>query len=161
MSSITYIGMDVHSTSFTFCALKPNTSGQDQVFANVNAKPDYKEVVKYINMLKEQRGRDSRFIYYLATYEHLTAKLNAMDARIEELAAQKRYAGDVKKLCRFLGIKTAYALSLIVETGDFRRFAKGDLYSAYLGLTPSEHSSGEKVVEGGSPKRETPIFDDY
>ena len=62
MSRITYIGMDVHSTSFTFCALEPNTSGQDQVFAYANAKPDYKEVVKYINMLKEQRGKDCRFI---------------------------------------------------------------------------------------------------
>ena len=42
-----------------------------------------------------------------------------------------------------LGIKTHTALSLIVETGDFIRFRKGNVYAAYLGLAPGEHSSAE------------------
>ncbi len=51
----------------------------------------------------------------------------------------------MKKLGCFLGIKTHTALSLIVETGDFNRFAKGNVYAAYLGLAPGEHSSAEKI----------------
>ena len=44
------------------------------------------------------------------------------------------------------------ALSLIVETGDFTRFAKGNVYAAYLGLAPGEHSSAVKVNRLGITK---------
>lgn len=36
--------------------------------------------------------------------------------------------------------------SLIVETGDFGRFAKGNIYDAFLGLAPGEDSSGPKTT---------------
>ncbi|MGN0242669.1 MAG: transposase [Lachnospiraceae bacterium] len=51
----------------------------------------------------------------------------------------------MKRLGCFLGIKTHTALSLIVETGDFERFVKGNIYAAYLGLAPGEDSSGPKT----------------
>ena len=82
---------------------------------------------------------------YMTSYEEQTAKIERLDERIEELATQERYAEKVKKLVCFLGIKTHTALSLIVETGDFRRFAKGNIYAAYLGLAPGENSSGPKT----------------
>ena len=44
------------------------------------------------------------------------------------------------------------ALSLIVETGDFKRFAKGNVYAAYLGLTPGEHSSSDSINRTGITK---------
>ena len=44
-----------------------------------------------------------------------------------------------------MGICTHTALSLMVETGDFKRFAKGNIYAAFLGLAPGEHSSSENV----------------
>ena len=80
---------------------------------------------------------------YLATYDELTAKIDRYDKRIQEIAAQSEYQEKVKKLECFLGIKTHTALSLIVETGDFIRFRKGNIYAAYLGLAPGEHSSAE------------------
>ena len=82
---------------------------------------------------------------YMASYEEQTAKIERFDQRIEELASQERYAEKVKKLGCFLGIKTHTALSLIVETGDFARFAKGNIYAAFLGLAPGEDSSGPKT----------------
>jgi transposase len=89
---------------------------------------------------------------YLASYEEQTAKIERFDARIEEIASQAEYAEKVKKLGCFLGIKTHTALSLIVETGDFTRFAKGNVYAAYLGLAPGEHSSAVKVNRLGITK---------
>lgn len=80
---------------------------------------------------------------YMATYDELTAKIDRYDKRIQEIAAQSEYQEKVKKLECFLGIKTHTALSLIVETGDFIRFRKGNIYAAYLGLAPGEHSSAE------------------
>ena len=79
---------------------------------------------------------------YLLTYDYLTAKLERIDKRIEELASEKEYKGNVHKLECFLGIKTQTALSVITETGDFKRFPKADQYAAYLGLVPGEDSSG-------------------
>lgn len=58
----------------------------------------------------------------------------------------------MKKLTCFLGIKTHTALSLIVETGDFERFAKGNIYAAFLGLAPGENSSGEHINRTGITK---------
>lgn len=89
---------------------------------------------------------------YMATYEEQTAKIERFDQRIEEIAAQERYQEKVKRLGCFLGIKTHTALSLIVETGDFLRFAKGNVYAAYLGLAPGEHSSSDDINRLGITK---------
>ena len=73
---------------------------------------------------------------YLTTYEYLENRLETFDRRIGELASEMEYVEEVKKLVCFLGVKTHTALSCLFETGDFQRFAKGDVYSAYLGLVP-------------------------
>ena len=87
--------------------------------------------------------------------KRLKQQINAFCLRhgyIEEIASQKEYTDKVKKLGYFLGIKTHTALSLIVETGDFKRFAKGNVYAAYLGLAPGERSSAEKINRLGITK---------
>lgn len=89
---------------------------------------------------------------YMASYDEQTAKTERFDQRIGELASQADYQEKVKKLCCFLGIKTHTALSLIVETGDFTRFAKGNIYAAYPGLAPGEDSSGDKCNRTGISK---------
>ena len=89
---------------------------------------------------------------YMASYEEQTAKIERFDTRIEEIASQERYQEKVKKLTCFLGIKTHTALSLIVETGDFERFSKGNTYAAFLGLAPGENSSGEHINRTGITK---------
>ena len=89
---------------------------------------------------------------YMATYWENKAKIERYDKRIEEIASQEEYREKVKKLCCFIGIRTHTALSLIVETGDFARFIKGNLYGAYLGLAPGEHSSAEHIRRLGITK---------
>lgn len=89
---------------------------------------------------------------YMASYDTLVAKIERLDARIDELASVSKYQEKAKRLSCFLGIKTHSALSLVVETGDFTRFAKGNTYGAYLGLAPGENSSGEKVHRTGISK---------
>jgi transposase len=89
---------------------------------------------------------------HLITYEYLVNKVERLDQRIEELASFERYEEQVKKLVCFLGVKTYTALSVIVETGDFKRFAKAEKYAAYLGLVPSEDSSGGTQRRGSITK---------
>lgn len=89
---------------------------------------------------------------YLATYENLKTRIEGYDKRIEEIADEARYQENAEKLGCFLGIRTHTALSLIVETGDFKRFAKGNIYAAFLGLAPGERSSSTNVNRLGISK---------
>lgn len=89
---------------------------------------------------------------YMASYEEQEAKIERYDKRIDEIASEVRYQENAKKLGCFLGIRTHTALSLIVETGDFKRFAKGNTYAAFLGLAPGEHSSSDNVNRLGISK---------
>lgn len=82
---------------------------------------------------------------YLITYEYQTNRIESFDQRIEELACETEYVEKVKKLVCFLGVKTHTALCCLVETGDFQRFAKGNIYAAYLGLVPGEDSSSDNI----------------
>ena len=79
---------------------------------------------------------------YLLEYDYLTTKLKRIDKKIEELAGEEEYKERVHKLEFFIGIKTHTALSIIVETGDFKRFADAQHYASFLGLTPGEDSNG-------------------
>ena len=89
---------------------------------------------------------------YLITYEYLVNKLERLDQRIEELACNERYQKKVKELSCFLGVKAHTALSVVVEIGDFSRFAKPEKLTAFLGLVPGENSSGGKQKMGGITK---------
>lgn len=59
MTSITYIGMDVHTTNFTLCCY---SFEDDKVYAAVQVKPEYTQILKYINRIRKQRGEDTRFV---------------------------------------------------------------------------------------------------
>ena len=80
---------------------------------------------------------------YLLTYQNLADKLERMDKRIEQFAELPAYQEKVKKLTCLIGVKTHTAMATIVETGDFNRFESADRYSAFLGLVPTERSSGD------------------
>lgn len=80
---------------------------------------------------------------YLVTLGQLSDKVERLDKRIEEFSRMDNYAEKVRKLVCFKGIKTHTAMSLIVETSDFRRFPSAPQYAAFLGLVPGEHSSSD------------------
>ena len=48
---------------------------------------------------------------YMGSYEEQEAKIERYDKRIEEIASERRYQENVKKLGCFLGIRTHTALS--------------------------------------------------
>ena len=285
MKRILKIGMDVHTTNYTLCAMEPVIGEEDRVFATIKVTPDYKNILMFIENLKQKLGlnydydiqcgyeagclgyslynqltgagikctilapstmltpqgiriktdtRDAHMIAqclsyggyhavyiptedddsvkeylrmrndhklalkkikqqivafctrhdfcydgtkwtqvhlkwlknleisnslyqetlneYMISYQEHVSKIERFDKRIEEIASQTKYREKVKRLGCFLGIKTHTALSLIVETGDFERFTKGNQYAAYLGLTPGEHSSSTSVHRLGITK---------
>ncbi|MBQ0136163.1 MAG: IS110 family transposase [Oscillospiraceae bacterium] len=99
--------------------------------------------IKWLNTLTPDGLYKDILDEYLLTFTNLTDKLERLDMRIEELAEQDEYQEAVHKLRCFIGIKTHTALSVLVEIGDFKRFAKAQNFTSYLGLVPGEDSSGD------------------
>ena len=65
MSSIIYVGMDVHTTNFTFCCYE---LGKDKSFGrNQVQNADYKSVISYLNKIKIGRNEDD--IHFVCGYE--------------------------------------------------------------------------------------------
>ena len=82
---------------------------------------------------------------HLAT---LDTQLAAIDAQLEQVATNDPWSDPVSWLCSFRGIATHTALGLLAEIGDFRRFSHPRELMSYLGLTPSEYSSGQQQHRG-------------
>jgi transposase len=75
-------------------------------------------------------------------------QLDALDAQLEQIAAAERWGACVQILTRFRGISTLTALGLIAEIGDFARFGNPRELASWLGITPSEYSSGSQQHRG-------------
>lgn len=88
------------------------------------------------------------FDSYLLGMQQLSERLQQMDARLAEFGAQEPYRERVAALRCFKGIDTVTAVSLVAELHDFRRFHSPRHLAAYVGLVPSEDSSGERERRG-------------
>lgn len=74
-----------------------------------------------------------------------------LDEAIEAMAADSEFTGVVRRLGCLRGVSTLTAFGLAVEIGDWDRLT-GRSIGAYLGLVPSEYSSGASRVQGGITK---------
>jgi transposase len=79
------------------------------------------------------------------------ARRDALDRAICEEAAREPWVTVVGRLCCLRGVSTLTAFGLVTEIGDWRRF-DGRSIGAYLGLVPSESSSGERRRQGAITK---------
>lgn len=77
------------------------------------------------------------------------SELQELDELIEERAQRDDIADQVRALKAFRGVQTLIATNVVAELGDPRRFSSHASVAAYVGLVPSEHSSGSKVRRGG------------
>jgi transposase len=75
-------------------------------------------------------------------------QLELLDQRLEQVAADERWSWQVQRLRAFRGIQTLTALGLISEIGDFARFSHPRELASWLGITPTEYSSGESQHRG-------------
>ncbi len=81
---------------------------------------------------------------YLGHLEYLGTRIQSLEKETEKIAKSETYAPSVRKLVAFRGIGTLTAMVLIAEITDFRRFPNPRALMAFLGLVPSEDSSGER-----------------
>lgn len=84
--------------------------------------------------------------------ELLEARVKALDQKLEEISQSEPYAERSGWLRCFRGIDTVTAMTILAELHDFRRFHAPRHLMPYLGLVPSEHSSGDSRRRGGLTK---------
>ncbi len=88
------------------------------------------------------------FLLALDEYESIAAQLRELNTMVKDLLGAEPYAHTVTLLRTVSGIGPLIALTLVLEIGDFARFRNHGEFASYLGLVPSEHSSGERIRRG-------------
>jgi transposase len=84
----------------------------------------------------------------LQEYEALCDQIRTVDKLLLELSQSEKYQRQMSILQRVPGIGRLAGLTLLLELGNIRRFRNAEQFDSYLGLTPSEHSSGDSVKKG-------------
>jgi transposase len=92
------------------------------------------------------------FDQYLLAVEQLLERIAHLDTELKKLSESEAYRASVGWLRCFRGIDTVAAMTILTEVHDFRRFDSPLQLMSYLGLTPSEHSSGESKRQGAITK---------
>jgi transposase len=85
---------------------------------------------------------------YLLHVDQQLSRRECLDAKLLEVAEQEPYRRPVGSLRCFRGIDTVTALAIVAELHDPRRFPSARHLMGYLGLVPSESSSGERRRQG-------------
>lgn len=95
-------------------------------------------------------AQEDRWVFgeYLALMDYKLSRRDDLDEQIERIAFSEAYRPVVDRLRCFRGIGTLAAMTLATEIGDWRRFERPNQLMAYLGLVPSEYSSGEREHKG-------------
>ena len=89
---------------------------------------------------------------YLAAVEAATVRRDRLTAQNATALPDWTLAPVVAALQTMRGMALVNAATLIAELGDLSRFGNPRQLMAYLGLVPSEHSSGASVKRGGLAK---------
>ena len=100
----------------------------------------------------DDRPSELVFADYLHAHDVLLARRDTLDRAIDEIAVDSSWAQIIGRLRCLHGIDTLSAFGLCAEVCDFERFLAPTAFSAYLGLVPSEHTSGDKRRQGAITK---------
>jgi transposase len=106
--------------------------------------------------LSEQRFEFAAQQQTLDTYVHahdlVDARIERLEHAIRERAEQEPWRALVARLRCLRGVETLTALALVAEIGDFGRFRTAEEFMGFVGVVPSERSSGEQRRQGSITK---------
>lgn len=92
------------------------------------------------------------FQEYVDTVKAMNRRIDALDQQIQSAAAESVFWPVIEGLMALRGVSLLTAATIVAEIGDLRRFASAPQLMAYLGVVPSEHSSGSSKSRGGITK---------
>ena len=94
---------------------------------------------------------------YIHAVEDAQARVERLASRIEDQLSTWSMRSVVEAVQAMRGVGLIVAITVVAEVGDFSRFENPRQLMAYLGLVPSEHSSGATVRKGGITKAGTAL----
>lgn len=95
---------------------------------------------------------EEAFELHYTELHHCMQRLASLDKQVQQLAEREPYRQVVGLLRCFRGVDTLTAITIITEIFEFARFESPRALMGYLGLVPSEHSSGDRRSVGSITK---------
>jgi len=89
----------------------------------------------------------------LRELDFISKELNIVEGQLEELSQCERYKDRYDRLLKIPGIGQTVAMAIILELFDINRFESFPRLASYVGIIPTEHSSGDKQRLGSMTKR--------
>jgi len=94
----------------------------------------------------------SAFLDLLGVLDFLAARRSQLEHELFARVDASPWADTAARLRCFRGIQRLTAAGLVAEIGDFSRFERAPQLMSWVGLVPSEHTSGDKRRQGGITK---------
>jgi transposase len=108
---------------------------------------------RWIAVLKlPQPAQQLAFEEYVQAVEEAGQRILRLETAIRDELQHWRWRPVVAALQAFRGIQAIHAVRIVAELGDLTRFGSARQLMAYLGLVPSEHSSGQQRQQGSITK---------
>jgi len=96
----------------------------------------------------KNRWMQQSFNRLLELYHFLDKQIVKQTKLLRELSETELYRERVQILLTIPGIGMLGAMELLLELQDVSRFRRADQLAAYVGLTPSQYSSADKIRMG-------------
>jgi transposase len=107
---------------------------------------------QYLSWLKElldtHRVLSISLGFLIELYEHLSSQIKAITKQVMLLSKNTKYAQKLALLQTVPGIGKLIATEILVELQDVSRFKSSEKMASYIGLTPSEYSTGQYTRQG-------------
>lgn len=100
----------------------------------------------------EHPSQQSVFQEYVDMVKHTQRRVEELEQQMRNALQSWSMREVVTALMALRGVKLVAAMTVVAEVGDLTRFASARHLMSYLGLVPSEHSSGGKRKQGGITK---------
>jgi transposase len=112
--------------------------------------------IGYVQWLSTVRfghsGTQAAFDDYRGAVDALVIRRGELERQIAEQLPLSPWAQTAQRLMCMRSIDTLTAAGLCAEIGDFERFGHPEQLMSYLGVVPSEHSSGTRRRQGSITK---------
>lgn len=108
-----------------------------------------KAYLQWLSDLTFEHDSDSFLLNgMIKSYYHVRGELAELLTYLRALSKSAKYHKNYKLLFAVKGVGLITAMTFLLEIFDFTRFKNGDRFSSFLGLTPSQYSSGDHVRLG-------------
>jgi transposase len=94
------------------------------------------------------RWMQESFSRLLEQYDFLSVLIDKQTRILKDLAKTPLYRERVKILTSIPGVGVITAMEILLELQDVARFRRAEQLAAYVGLTPSQYTTGDKVRMG-------------